>query len=79
MALNTYIHQQLAAVRRRDLLEAADRSRLAAQARHTAAPRRPHELEHPTGHLRDARDLSNFVGLPRVVRWFENLVREGPR
>lgn len=88
MTLNTYIHQQLAAVHKRDLLEAADRARLAAQARHNAAPRRRpspdhpdylHELEHPTGHPREARDVSGFVGLPRVVRWFENLVREGLR
>jgi hypothetical protein len=39
--LNTHIHEQVAAAHRRDLLEAADRARLAAQARPRLNARRP--------------------------------------
>ena len=40
MILSSYIHEQLAAARRRDLLEAADQSRLIAQARQHRSERR---------------------------------------
>ena len=39
MILSSYIHEQLAAAHRRDLLEAADRSRLIAQARQRRSER----------------------------------------
>jgi len=39
MILSSYIHQQLAAARRRDLLEAAEQSRLIAQARQRRSER----------------------------------------
>ena len=39
MILNSYIHQQLAAAHRRDLLEAAEQSRLIAQARQRRSER----------------------------------------
>jgi hypothetical protein len=41
MILNSYIHQQLAAARRRDLVEAAERSRLGAQADEHEGARHP--------------------------------------
>ena len=43
MILNSYVHQQLAAARRSELLEAAARSRLGARAHEHKAARHPFE------------------------------------
>jgi hypothetical protein len=41
MILSSYIHEQLAAAHRRDLLESAERARLAAQLRRHTSTREP--------------------------------------
>jgi hypothetical protein len=73
MILNSYIHQQWAAAHRRDLVEAAERGRLAAQARqgrqHSSA-RQPFRLAFrwPGPRHRAALEPSPCATSPTTVR-----------